>query len=147
MVLCNRFDIDIATPIFVGTLRAENLKTAWTKRQEEIRIAAKPVNVMAEIALKLRENKQSLSECVESLKKLESLFRNYKNVQDFYTMGRYIVCYIVILQHYYTCTLLLSSSRVCPKLKLSCFLSFSIFSFFFLLENRWLVNIVEYVRY
>jgi hypothetical protein len=77
------------------------LKTAWTKRQEEIRsakaFAAKPVNIMAEIALNLRENKQSLSECVESLKELESLFRNYKNARDFYTMGRYIVCYIVTL--------------------------------------------------
>ena len=97
MVLCNRFDIDIATPIFVGTLRAENLKTAWTKRQEEIRIAAKPVNVMAEIALKLRENKQSLSECVESLKELESLLSDIDNARDFYTIGRYIVCYIVTL--------------------------------------------------
>ena len=97
MSLCNRFDIDIAPPISVVTLHAENLKTVWTKRQEELRIADKPENVMAEIALKLRENKQSLSECVESLKTLASLLSEQENAQDFYDMGRYIVCYVVTL--------------------------------------------------
>ena len=95
--LCNRSDIDSAPLISVDILRAENLKTAWTKRQEELRIAEKPENVMAEIALKLRENKQSLSECVESLKKLASLLSEQENAQDFYDMGRYIVCYIATL--------------------------------------------------
>jgi hypothetical protein len=53
-------------------------------------------NIMAEIALNLREIKQSLSECVESLKKLESLFFDSglsgDNIRDFYTIGMYIVC-------------------------------------------------------
>ena len=89
--LLNRFDIDIATPIFVDTLRAENLKTAWSKRQEELKIAmasvAKPAEFMAEIALKLRENNQSLNECIESLKELESLLSDIDNARDFYTIG------------------------------------------------------------
>ena len=89
--LCNRSDIDSAPLISVDILRAENLKTACTKRQEELRIAEKPENVMAEIALKLRENNQSLSECVESLKELESLLSDIDNARDFYTIGRYIV--------------------------------------------------------
>ena len=80
----------------IDTLRAENLKTAWTKRQEEIRsakaFAANPVNIMTEIALKLRENKQSLCECVESVKKLDSLLSKHKNARNFYDMGTYIVC-------------------------------------------------------
>ena len=73
------------------------MKTAWTKRQEELRIAAKSVNVMAEIALKLRENKQSVGECVKSLKELEWLLSRKTNARDFYEMGTYIVCYIVKL--------------------------------------------------
>ena len=91
----NRFDIDIATPIFVDTLRADNLKTAWSKRQEELKIAmasvAKPAEFMAEIALKLRENNQSLNECIESLKELESLLSDIDNARDFYTIGKLIL--------------------------------------------------------
>jgi hypothetical protein len=75
------------------------LKAAWTKRQEELKIAmasvAKPAEFMAEIALKLRENKQSLSECVESLKELESLLGDIDNARDFYTIGN--LCVIVRL--------------------------------------------------
>ena len=62
---------------------------------------AKPAEFMAEIALKLRENKQSISECVESLKELESLLSDIDNARDFYTIGRYIVCYIVTLSYCY----------------------------------------------
>ena len=64
-------------------------------------MAKENVKIMAEIGLKLRDNRQSVSECVESLKKLEEMFRidhrNDDNVQDFYDMGRYIVSYIVTL--------------------------------------------------
>ena len=76
---------------------------AWTKRQKELIVAmasvAKPAEFMAEIALKLRENNQSLSECVESLKELESLLSDIDNARDFYTIGMSIVCYIVKLLH------------------------------------------------
>ena len=99
--LSYRFDIDISTPIFVDTLRAEKFISALTKRQEELGMAKENVKIMAEIGLKLRDNRQSVSECVESLKKLEEMFRidhrNDDNVQDFYDMGRYIVSYIVTL--------------------------------------------------
>ena len=60
-------------------------------------MASENVKIMAEIALNLRENKQSISECVESLKKLESLLRDISNARDFYTIGMYIVCYIATL--------------------------------------------------
>jgi hypothetical protein len=59
-------------------------------------MASENVKIMAEIALKLMENKQSLSDCVESLKELVKMFGispvNSDNVGDFYTKGRYIVC-------------------------------------------------------
>ena len=78
----------------MDTLRAENLKTAWSKRQEELKIAmasvAKPAEFMAEIAFKLRENNQSLGECVESLRELESLLGDIDNARDFYTIGKLI---------------------------------------------------------
>ena len=71
-------------------------------------MANEDVKIMAEIGLKLWENKQSVSECVESLQELERLFRTSfsKNVGDFYTIGMYIVCYIVTLLYCYTTTLL-----------------------------------------
>ena len=87
----------MSTPIFVDTLRAEKFITGWTKRQAELGMAKENVKIMTEIGLKLRENKQSVSECVESLKKLDSLLSKHKNARDFYDMGTYIVCYIVTL--------------------------------------------------
>ena len=100
----------MSTPIFVDTLRAAKFLTGWTKRQAELGMAKENVKIMTEIGLKLRENKQSVSECVESLKKLAQMFeidhRNNDNVPDFYDMGRYIVCYIVTLWHCYIVTLL-----------------------------------------
>lgn len=75
----------------MNTLRAELLKAAWAKRQEELKIAmasvVKPAEFMAEIALNLRGNNQTVSESVESLKELESLLTDIDNSRDFYTIG------------------------------------------------------------
>eukprot|EP00596_Hydrurales_sp_CCMP1899_P007535 CAMPEP_0119038928 /NCGR_PEP_ID=MMETSP1177-20130426/8136_1 /TAXON_ID=2985 /ORGANISM="Ochromonas sp, Strain CCMP1899" /LENGTH=184 /DNA_ID=CAMNT_0007002141 /DNA_START=109 /DNA_END=660 /DNA_ORIENTATION=- len=86
-----RFDIDISTPILEETLRAENLKVAWSQRQAELRIGmasiVKPAEFMAEIAVKLRDNKQNLSESIESLRELESFLDDIDNARDFHTIG------------------------------------------------------------
>ena len=96
-----RFDIDIATPVFVNTLRAELLKAAWAKRQEELKIAmasvVKPAEFMAEIAFNLRGNNQTISESVESLKELESLLTDIDNSRDFYTIGEYFIPYSFLI--------------------------------------------------
>ena len=49
----------------------------------------KPAEFMAEIALKLRENKQNLSDSLDSLRELESLLGDIDNSRDFYTIGKY----------------------------------------------------------
>lgn len=86
-----RFDIDLSTPVIVNTLRAANLKVAWAKRQEELKVAmanvVKPAEFMADIALKLREKKQSLTESLDSLRELESLLGDIDNSRDYYTIG------------------------------------------------------------
>ena len=58
---------------------------------------AKPAEFMAEIALKLRENNQSLNECIESLKELESLLSDIDNARDFYTIGKSIYLLLYFL--------------------------------------------------
>ena len=48
---------------------------------------------MKKIALTLRENKQSLSDCVESVRELVRMFGvSSDSVGDFYTIGMYSVC-------------------------------------------------------
>lgn len=78
------------------------MKVAWTKRQEELKIAmasvVKPAEFMAEIAVKLRENNQSISESVESLKELESLLSDIDNSRDFYTIGK--ILYPLLLNQF-----------------------------------------------
>ena len=46
---------------------------------------------MAEIALKLRENKQSLSASLDSLRELESLLGDIDNSRDYYTIGKLFI--------------------------------------------------------
>lgn len=53
----------------------------------------KPAEFMAEIAVKLRENNQSISESVESLKELESLLSDIDNSRDFYTIGKIFILF------------------------------------------------------
>ena len=64
---------------------------------------AKPAEFMAEIALKLRENNQSLNECIESLKELESLLSDIDNARDFYTIGKsiYLLLYFLFFIFYF----------------------------------------------
>lgn len=56
----------------------------------------KPAEFMAEIALKLREKKQNLSESLDSLRELESLLGDIDNSRDFYTIGLMNLCYFIM---------------------------------------------------
>ena len=77
-----RYDIDIATPIFVNTPRAESLKAAWAiRRQEELSMFA------AEFLADLRGDNRTISESVEFLIELESQLTDIKNCHDVYTIG------------------------------------------------------------